>query len=187
MSRTLWLIAEDDTIDAVIRAIFTAKGFNVRVRLLGQAVGISMLAQEISNLIAEARRQRNPGDCIVVIHDADELKEPDRRHYNTVKAVCERQENRDDVLLIIAHDEIESWLLADEGLCRWLSKKPRNKDEQRLPSEILNGWLRRKKKLKWDRRHRDEVLKWVDGTGDAPDRSPSMKKAIEGLRASYCV
>jgi hypothetical protein len=185
MSRTLWLIAEDDTPDAVIRAIFGAKGFNTKVHLLGQAVGISMLAQEINNLIAEAKKLRRPGDCIVVIHDADEMVQPDRRHFNTVKAACEK--NRDDVLLIVAHDEIESWLLADAGLCRWLGKKPRNNDEQRRPSEILNGWLR-KKKLKWDRRrHRDEVLKWVDGTGDAPARSPSMKKAIERLQASKCV
>ena len=69
MSKTLWLIAEDDSTAAVIQAIFKGKGITAQVRLLGSAVGISMLAQEIHNLIAEAKHQRKAGDCIVVCQE----------------------------------------------------------------------------------------------------------------------
>jgi hypothetical protein len=188
MTRTMWLLTEDVSTYKVIQALFRAKGYaEVQIKLRGSARDLSTLAKEIRALLKEAKRLKHRNDCIVAIHDADLLVRLDRKSYDDIKRVCELEENQ-DVLYVLAHDEIESWLLADAGLCKWLGEKPRNRDEERQPSLILNSLLKaRKGKVRWNERYQDEILKWVDGTGDAPNRSPSMRSAFEQLVELSCM
>lgn len=182
MTSKIWLIAEDETDRQVFQRIFDAKGLTVRVEFLepaGNSGGISRLAHQLENLIRTANARRGKNDCIVVFHDADECVQPDRASYEKIKNICEKY--RDIVVLIIACDEIESWLLADEGLCKWIGIRPRNCDNQQQPSSTLSSTLQRKKKPKYKGRYRGQVLAHVDGTGDK--LSPSMKQAMQHLNA----
>lgn len=88
-----------------------------------------------------------------------------------------------DVSLIIAKDEIESWLLADEGLCKWLGIKAKNRDEDKQPSNILDSAVKKTSGKKYTLM-RETVLKKLDGTGDK--HSLSMKKAVQRLQNAPC-
>jgi hypothetical protein len=109
-----------------------------------------------------------------VLHDADEHTETDRRHYDEIRRICEKY--KDDVYLAIARDAIEAWLLADEGLCKWLGIRAKNNDADPRPKETLRSLLSKNKKMKWQGRDRHKVLEQLDGSGDK--LSPSMKLAV---------
>jgi hypothetical protein len=177
----IWLIVEDDNDAIVIRAMLKVKQLPWTVEPLkptGPSGGISRLAKELPRLIQTALRQRHAGDCIAVLHDADSLTQLNRASHDRIRAICD--EYQKDVTLVVARDELESWLLADKGICTWLEKTARNYDEQPKPSEILDRWLHEKSShMRYAGRYRAEVLKHIEATGDK--YSPSMRRAVQQL------
>jgi hypothetical protein len=136
----------------------------------------------LRKLIQTAKVRKSNDDCIAVLHDLDQQKQQQyRTHYEEIKKICAEE----DVELVIAIDELESWLLADEGLCRWLGIRPQNRDSKTKPSDQLRFLLQSKKKLKYQGKGRNEVCKHLDGTGD--QKSPSMAAAYQRLKEWACL
>ncbi len=183
----MWLIVEDENDGTVIEALLQAKKFGIQVRVLkptGRSGGISRLEKELKRLIQTALESRRSGDCVAVLHDADLRTQQDRAIYDRIRAQCAK--HKQDVALIVAQDELESWLLADSGICKWLGIKPKNWDEQAWPSHTITEYLRKKDKgLRYEGRGRAELLKHVTGTGDK--FSPSMAKAVKFLNKTSCM
>jgi hypothetical protein len=186
MSGTIWLIAEDESDGQIVQALLDARQVKVRVRVLvptGGSGGISRLARQLPRLIEQAKANKQRNDCIAVLHDADEHTQQARQPYNRVKEICEQHSR--DVILVIARDEIEAWLLADPGLCGWLGVKAGNCDGQSKPSETLNSLLKSEKGMKYQGPARDKVLVHLDGGGD--QHSPSLRAALAHLDGAPCV
>lgn len=185
MSGTIHLIVENKTDADVVRAILKAKQIDVRVRYLEppNAGGISRLAKELEALIKTAKAKRKSNDCIAVLHDADSLSETNRQNHDKIAAIYEKYKS--DVVLIIARDELEAWLLADEGLCQWLGEKAKNCDGEKQPSLRLNRAVKKKTKRGYSGSNRDKVLEKLDGSGDK--YSPSMEDAMKHLNNAPCV
>lgn len=185
MTGTIHLIVEDETDVDVVRAICNARNLNVRIRMYvptGGSKGISRLAKQLDPLIISARANRKETDCIAVLHDADTLVQQNRRLYDQIKDICQKH---DDVAEIIAKDEIESWLLADGGLCAWLGERPRNCDMERQPSERLNRAVKAKTGKDYSGRMRGQVLGKLKGNGD--DHSLSLRAALSYLENATCL
>jgi hypothetical protein len=177
---TIWLIVEAHTDYEVMRAIFKAKGITtpLRYKMPNKQGGISRLAKELETIIEAILPTIAKGDCIAVLHDADEFSQPDRTHYEHIAQICEQYKKY--VTRVIARDEIESWLLADGKLWAWLGGKgkPKNWDETKQPSNELESLLG-KRNMKWQGKYRQQVLDHLDGTGD--QHSPSMQAAAQHL------
>jgi hypothetical protein len=185
MSPAIWLIAEDQDDAQLVRALIQKRGLSITVRhvqMEGGSGGISRLAAQLEKLIQGAIRKRQSGDCVAVLHDADKQTQPDRTVYNKIEAICKKYQT--DVTLVFAYDAIESWLLADAGLCQWLETKPKNHDKTPKPKDVLRSLLQHKKRMKWSGPDRDKVLAHIDGSGDRC--SPSMKKAVAHLKELPC-
>ena len=183
MNRTLWLIAEDRKGAEITARILKIKypTLQVQVRF---AKGVSDLAQKLEGFIKLAQSQRKPEDCIAVLHDADEYTLPHERHdHDAIAKVC--LQYVDDVIHLTAHDEIESWLLADGGICNWLKQKPANYDDQKLPSKILAGWLDKAKKGRYREVDLPNILRHVDGSADT--HSQSLRRALTDLTDAGCM
>jgi hypothetical protein len=187
MSGTIWLIVEDSNDRKVVEALLSARGIDVGIKLLNPSRdrgGISRLAADLENLIETARTRKQHEDCIAVLHDADENTQPNRMSYDRIEEICRRYGQ--DVVEVIARDEIEAWLLADSGLCSWLDIKPKNWDEQHRPSRELERLLKRKsQRMKYQGRYRDQVLEHLAGDGDK--HSPSLRVALTHLDGAPCV
>lgn len=140
MSGRIILIAEGETDVEIIRAMLPNYGYpSVGVQRLlptggkQNKRGISRLADQLETLIETARDKRTARDCIVVLHDADEqIQRPTDQPYEQIAAICKRNP---DVKHIKAYDEIEAWLLADEGFCKAHSIKAENHDADAQPSK----------------------------------------------------
>lgn len=192
LMRALWLICEDKSGAEVIIHILKRRypDLSIQYRLpAGDYPNISQLARQLSRLIEGvlADQKYKSGDCIAVLHDLDIHRQPNRADHETIKSVYEAQLTAGvKILHFIAADEIESWLLSDSGVCRWLKKRPRNHDEKAAPKDILNGWLDDEHKKRYSSvRGREEVLKHVSGDGDT--HSPSMRQAMQQLIAGKCI
>jgi hypothetical protein len=186
VSRTIYLIVEDETDAEVVRAILAKKNSSLRISHLkpaGNSGGLSRLAEDLEKLIKTAIQKRKKGDCIAVLHDADLQTQQNRKAYDEIKKICQKYQQY--VRLILAVDEIESWLLADEGLCAYLGEKPRNCDMETRPSDRLKTSVHRKTQKHYQGKTRSQVLSNVDGTGDK--HSPSMQKAIAALIEADCL
>lgn len=189
MIPTMWLIVEGDSDPKVIRRILEQKKIVVRVEPIFPELGgrgISLLAQNLETLIEYVLQRKKPVDCIVVFHDMDETTNLYRKHYETIDSICASEKYRAEVTLITAKDEIEAWLLADEGLCKWLRVKPNKKcDSIKKPSQKLNELIRKRQdRMQWNSRYWDDILKHLDATGDK--LSPSMRAALRRLRELPC-
>ena len=186
MSKTIWLIAEDKSDRQILEAILQAKDISITVRIRepdGKTGGVSRLAYQLESLIKTVHEQKSEDDCIVVLHDTDhKTRTHDRKDYEQIEEICARYA---DVVHIVARDEIESWLLADAGLCKWLNINHRNWDEQRKPSVELDRALKRAGKNRYQSRYLAEILKQIDGTGD--QYSPSMQLAFQVLKDAGCI
>jgi len=183
MSGTIHLILEDKTDAQVVEALLKTHQISVRVRSLtpsGGSGGISRLAKDIERLIQTARNERKSGDCIAVLHDADEMVQPERKHYKAIAHICHRYK---DVVEVIARDEIEAWLLADAGLCHWLNKKPGNCDSMTQPSLELNSLVNKKIGRNYSGSDRVRVLQHLNGQ----NHSPSLREALTHLENAPCV
>jgi len=182
MSGTIWLITEDENDVKVVRAILMKKGVNVKIkwlRLVGGSGGISRLRDQLSNLIKTAKAQKLAKDCIAVLHDLDSHKQSKREIYNQINEICKQSQ----VKQVSADDELESWLLSDAGISKWLNIKHENWDERKSPSERLDSYLQHEYKINYRGRYRDEVLNHLDGNIS----SPSFKKALQLLQDAPCV
>jgi hypothetical protein len=143
MAGTIWLIIEGQNDAEIVEAIVKHHYPHVHVEPLfpfGKNPNLSRLAAQIERLIKQALDNRQSGDCIAVLHDADLLSQPhDRAAYDHIQKACKRY--RKDIRLVLAKDEIEAWLLADAGLCKWLQIKAQNCDEMKQPSLHLAALL----------------------------------------------
>jgi hypothetical protein len=156
MASTIWLIPEGQNEPEIVAAILRKKYPQVRVRPLyppgkKDTHSLSRLAKHIELLIEQALENRQRGDCIAVLHDADLLSRPGgRADYDHIRQVCRRY--ADEVRLVLAKDEIESWLLADAGFCKWLGTAPKNCDSEIRPSKRLEYLLNNNRRYAVERR-----------------------------------
>jgi len=186
MSPAIWLIAEDETDCDVIQRILNKKGFKVvirRVQLSGASGGISRLATQLPRLIKVVRNNKywHDGDCIVVLHDRDaHLLGRHNAEYNMIAAVCKKE----NAIHLLADDTIESWLLADNGICQFLGIKPSTWDGKpgaKIRIESLLGT----KHMQYQAQGREKLIEKLDGTGDM--RSPSMRESMKKLIDAECI
>lgn len=185
MTCTLWLIVEDECDGEAIKAILKAKRLDIEVEVkppAGGSGGISRLARSLNENIRTAKTKMESSDCIVVLHDWDiQKQQQNRKHYDEIEKICRREA----VQLVIAHDELESWLLADEGFCKWLGIKPKQWDNEPKPSDILRSLLQKHKKLKYQGSDRKKIYNQLDGSGDK--YSESMRDAYRRLMQWQCL
>lgn len=179
MGGKIYLITEDETDAKVIQQIIYKRGFDTKVVSLGRTRGISRLLAQLPLLIATAKSAKTDQDCIAVLNDLDS-QQPDRKIYNEIARICREQR----VAHIVAHDELEAWLLADSGVCQWLNIKPKNWDEQPKSKEALQNLTEKKQKRRFQERDRDQILAQLTGNGDK--HSPSMSKAVKHLDNAPC-
>lgn len=186
MSGTLWLIVEGVMDGAIVREIVKRRYPQVRVSVsepVGGQPGVSRLAQQIETLIQQALKRKRKGDCIAVLHDEDMLVRPhDRGDYQRIETVCTKYAA--DVVRVPAKDAIESWLLADEGFCKWLNVKPRNHDNKRKPKDTLISLLDKAGKAKYREENAAVLFRHLDGTGDK--LSKSLDDALKHLIDAPC-
>ncbi len=183
MSGVIWLIVEDETDGETVKVILRKRGYPVRVKVLpptGGAGGISRLLKQLGQLIEVAKQRKQQMDCIAVLHDWDSQRQQDRAVYEQILQICAAQ----GVKHVFARDEIESWMLADSGLCAWLDLTPKNWDEQPKPKDTLNSLLQAKKKMKYQGAHRAKVIAQLQGDGDR--YSPSLRNALAHLDNAPC-
>lgn len=181
MSCTIYLIVEDLKDKEIVEAILKAKKLSVRIearRPTGGAGGISRLSSQLERLIQTARKDEKPGDCIAVLHDADEFVQPNRKDFEQIHRICSRY----GVVEVIARDEIEAWLLADNGVSKWLGIKHENHDSKKQPSETLASKVNKKIRKPYMGQGRAAVLREINGDS----KSPSMQAALRQLKASPC-
>jgi hypothetical protein len=186
VSGTIWLIVEGRTDGEIVRSLLRRRYPKLRVvpiKPTGSKPNLSRLAEQIEELIKSALAERDSRDCVAVLHDADIQVQPDRASYERIQKICEQ--HAPHVKLVIAHDEIEAWLLADSGLCEWLSQTPRNCDGERQPSLILRSWLDKAGKPRYREENLPRILNNTQGDGDK--FSPSMREAIEHLKNAPCI
>jgi len=181
VSGTIYLIAEDTNDVDVVKAILQANEISVNVEklFLTKHGGISRLDTQLTRLIQTARVKCGDRDCIAVLHDADESTETRRKHHNRIRDICRDHH----VPHIVAREEIESWLLADEGICQWLGIKAQNHDNMRKPKNRLNSLVKRKVKKDYSGATRKKVLNHVNGI----TRSPSLTEALKHLDGAPCI
>jgi hypothetical protein len=133
-----------------------------------------------------ALKEETDNDCIVVLHDTDDSVQIYREDYETIKRACERF--TEQVTRLQAVQEIEAWLLADDGFCRWLGETPKASDHIPKPSARLDSLINKKfgKRL-WTNLNKPKILEQhMDATGDKPGRSVSMRTAMELLGQLTC-
>ncbi len=181
MSGKIWLIAEDENDYRIVQAIIKARKVAVRVMWrspTGKTPGLSRLAAELSDLIAEVNKLRSGDDCIVVLHDDDIHREPRRDDYNKVRNLCRKHK----VYEVIAEDEIEAWLLSDSGVCKWLDEVAKTWNGDPFPSDRLRSLMRERYRLRYPR-DLDKALKHLSGDGI----NQSLQKALNHLDNAPCV
>jgi hypothetical protein len=180
MKPTIHLIGEDESDALIVQKILDKRGFDIHIDFTGGG-GIHNLLGQLEELISIAKGRRKEHDCIAVLHDADEMQQTDRQSYEKIKLICKREK----IKLIIAHDTIEAWLLADSGVCKWLKVQPKNWDVKKAPKEDLDSLMKKEKGKKYQGSGRTDVLNHIAGDGDIC--SDSMKKALAQLKDTPCV
>src|SRR5258708_5546303 len=181
---TIWLIPEDRTGFFVFQAIVEKRKLNAHVVLRGKAESFDKLAIEIEDVLISVLEEMQPGDCIIILHDTDDSVQTDRKWYKHIDKVCQKKKFRQHVSLITATEEIEAWLLADKGLCRWLKVSPSASDHISQPSKRLAKLINDKHKMKWNDLNKPKILQHMDVTGEI--LSESMRTAMQTFLAMPC-
>ena len=190
MTGRLLLICEDREDSNVIQALIYAKGYKTKVewqRLTGGSGGIDRLKEQLIDLLTVVIKKRTKRDCVAVFHDADIQTHPLKKQkiHDEIDRICQSDQYKADVYLIVPKDELESWLLADEGFCKWLSdKKAENWDGQPNPSKELNRRHKDKTGHDFGGVYRQKALPHLNGTGEK--LSPSLAKALRLLKDAPC-
>jgi hypothetical protein len=179
MKPTIHLIGEDDSDALIVQKILDKRGFDIRIDFTGGG-GVHNLLGQLEELISIAKKRLNERDCIAVLHDADEMQQTDRQSYEKIKLICKREK----IKLIIAHDTIEAWLLADSGVCKWLKVRAKNWDTQKEPKNALDSLMKKEKGKKYQGSGRTDLLSHIAGDGD--QYSDSMKQALIHLKDAPC-
>jgi len=184
MSRTLWIIAEDENDVAILRQILLKMGLTIHIRAYprGQTPGIGLLARSLTKWLHDIHHDARwkEGDCIAVLHDLDSTIPDHRPLVKQIQDICERE----GMVRLSADDEIESWLLADGGISTFLGIKTQTWDGKTEVKQTLEALLR-KKKMVYRSRDRERLIEKLDGT--AVQRSPSLKQPIQNLQAADCL
>lgn len=181
MSGTIWLITEDENDYKVVRAILKKLNLSIQVQWRspsGKTPGLSRLAAEIKQLIAQAQKLRSGNDCIVVLHDDDQHRAPKRDNYDKVRDIC----NAYGVTLIVAKDELEAWFLSDSGICGWLGEPVKTWNGDSWPSNHLRSVMHSRYKMKYPR-DLDKLLVHMKADGI----NQSLKAALAILHEAPCV
>lgn len=184
MSGTIWLIVEDENDGDVVKMLLKKRSVQVRVEVrppTGGTGSISRLAKQLTRLIADVKSQMGPNDCIAVLHDYDIHKAINRESYEQIKQICAAEKVKE----IIARDELEAWILADSGTCKWLRMKPKKWDELPKPSDTLDQLMRRRYQMKYQGSGRAKVIAQLNGDGDK--FSQSMQDALKHLDNAPCI
>ena len=182
---TIYLLAEDKTGYFVFQAIVREKSINATVKLLGRAEGVSNLANEVEELIRLALTEKFPKDCIVVLHDTDDSVQAYRESYDKITRVCDKY--GEHVTRLEATEEVEAWLLVDDGLCKWLGIKAKASDNLKRPSDLLKSLVNaRSGNWTWNKLHQPRILENMTATGDKLGGSVSMRVAISRLTQLSC-
>lgn len=186
MSNTIYLITEDESDSKIVKEILKKRGFSIRVEWIttpgNKPGGLSRLLASLVPLIKTALAKKDPTDCVAVLHDADENMDTTKPPYRErIGDICKQYK----VKQIIARDEIESWVLADSGVCKKLEINPKSWDAKPRPSDDLKTILNDKKRMRWGDRDRLQVIQWMNGDGDKC--SDSMKKALVHLKDAPCI
>src|SRR5438477_7887366 len=115
---TIWLIVEDETDGEVAQALLKDRDVIVKpLAPTGGTGGLSRLRIQLHRLIQTAKQRRSTQeDCIAVLHDQDMTDPRKEAEHKAINDICDAEQ----VVLAVARDEIEAWLLADHGLCEWL-------------------------------------------------------------------
>lgn len=186
MSGTLYIIVEGRTDGEIVASLLARRYPKLRVvpiKPIGSKPNLSRLVEQIEELIKTALAKRGKRDCVAVLHDADTQVQPDRAAYERIQKICEQHALY--VKLVVAYDEIEAWLLADSGLCKWLGQTPRNYDGERQPSLILRSWLDKAGKPKYREENLPRILNNLEA--DGYKFSPSMQAALKHLEDAPCI
>ncbi|GIK64939.1 MAG: hypothetical protein BroJett018_27330 [Chloroflexota bacterium] len=184
----IFLIVEADRDGRYAKTIVQRCYPSIEVHLLppkGHNRGIGALAEQIERLLKEALLKKQTAHepaCVAVLHDADESSTPNRNLHTIIRDAC--QKHKKQVILVLAKDEMESWLMADSGVCAWLDKKPKNWDEETHPSKTFESWLDKAGKGKYD----DAIATQIAAKlmGDGGKVSPSLKSALQHLIDAPC-
>lgn len=179
----IWLISEDETGHLVFDAICREHNLAARVEPIGTMKGINLLAQQLEELLKIAIGRRREGDCIIVLHDTDDSVQTNRTAYQTIRRICEKNRYKEIVTRLEAVQEIEAWLLADTGICKWLERTPRSYDATPKPSEKFEAILNDKHKMKWTSATKPKVLAHMKTIGN---KSPSMQNALQVFSLLPC-
>lgn len=120
------LLVEGEMERGISPAIMQKRRATIRVGVRqpsagGKSKGIGKLACNLEAMPDDIEDNANTDDCIAVQHDTDKHTRTDRQRYRRIADVCRER----DILLLIADDAIEAWLLAAAGLCAWLGQKPK--------------------------------------------------------------
>jgi hypothetical protein len=182
MSDTIWLITEDENDYKIVRCIIEEKlKLPIKVKWRspsGKTPGLSRLAVELKQLIADARKLRSGNDCIAVLHDEDIHYQPRRDNYNRIRNICESE----GVSLIVAKDEVEAWLLSDSGVSAWLNKRVKTWNNDPKPSDDLKSLMNSQYRLRYPR-DLDRLLERLKGDG----RNQSFQDALTELYNGPCM
>jgi len=181
----IYLLAEDKTGYFVLQAIVREKSINAVVKLRGKAEGVSNLANEVEELIRLALAEKALKDCFVVLHDTDDSVQAYRENYDKITLICDKY--KEHVTRLEATEEVEAWLLADEGLCNWLGIKAKASDSLKRPSDRLKSLINaRSGNWTWNKLHQPRILENMTATGDKTGGSASMQIAMKRLAQLPC-
>lgn len=185
MSGRIFLIVEAERDGRYARAIIQRHYPKVEVRYItpGRKQGIGELAKNIERLLIGALEAKGKRDCVAVLHDADETTTPNRNLHQAIAQACRKHKGA--VVLVLAKDEIEAWLMADSGVCAWLDRKPKNWDEATQPSETFKSWLDKANKGPYDDDTAAQIAQRLQGDGH--QHSPSLTEALRHLNGAVCV
>ncbi len=180
----IYVIAEDKTGYFVLDEIVRKKEIAVKVILRGEPKGVSSLAKDLKGIIDTLLRTITDQDCIIVLHDTDTLVETYRDHYQKIERICNSYHGR--VTRLEAIQEIEAWLLADEGFCRWIGQSPTASDHISQPSKKLEKMIKDKfGRNKWTNLEKPKILRdHMDVSGE--NLSESMRNAMKTFQQLPC-
>lgn len=191
MVRRLFVIAEHEADCDILEIIPEKCGLKKDIQLQKRGPtkpdktgGVSRLAEQLEKFIKDINetksKRRAADECIVVLHDADLLSRPSgRESYEQIANICRRY----GAIELIAHDELEAWILSDKGFCKFLGMSHINRDHLRKPSDELKTRLNTKK-IRYSRPSRTKILaRHMDGD----IMSNSFKECLTLLRAHHCL
>ncbi|MHB8625501.1 MAG: hypothetical protein ACYDBJ_00800 [Aggregatilineales bacterium] len=186
---TIFLVPEDEIGYFVFEAIRQKKKINARIdwrgpSRTGKNKNIADLAFELEELLETILREKEINDCILVVHDTNASNPDNRRNYEEIARICKTEKYKAHVTLLRADEEIEAWLLADVGVCKWLGQKPKSWDGKKKPSSQIETWVNKKFRRHWNRETKRQAAEKMTVTGMKYSRS--MQEAMDTFLALPC-